>query len=121
MLHFTDCDVLMCRDCGRTFLGSEAEHYYDSSTGANEWTCPYCGGDDYDKPNACSVCGEYTLNDMICDDCHNYVKQELQHLSFKVLDKVDISELIDVLNDVVDRYEAEERERQKPKPPPINK
>lgn len=119
-LNVSDRAIMICQNCGYQFAAEDADYYYDPSTGWHEWDCPRCGDSHIAEANECMVCGDHTLNDMICDDCHEWVREELQHLSFKVLGKVDISELIDVLNDVVDRDESEKRKRQKPKLPPIS-
>lgn len=88
--------IYKCLDCGHLFEEGEQSHwiedrgeYFGEKCSEEMMGCPLCNGE-YEETVKCEMCGgsffEYELNCMLCDECINEYKYDVD-MCYKIGDR----------------------------------
>lgn len=70
-------NLCKCNDCRRVYFSDELRHdtFNGGDIGESHWSCPYCGGDNFEEIYECARCGHYVeeafgcVGSMLCEEC----------------------------------------------------
>lgn len=104
--------MFKCNDCGCTFEEPDVTrefHRLDYGY-ENQYSCPNCGGTDYDDSTPCDICGEDAWGSCFCDTCKEEAKDMLK-IDFGHFTGAKMADIIDLFTESLDELYVEERRK----------
>lgn len=102
--------MFKCNDCGCIFEEPETtREFHGLDYGyENQFSCPNCGGTDYEDSQSCEICGEEAWGDCFCENCINEARLMLK-VDFGHFPTARMESLTDLFAVALDKIYVDER------------
>ena len=106
--------MFKCNDCGCEFDTPETtREFHGLDYGyENQYSCPNCGGTDYEDSTPCTICGENAWGSDFCECCRDEAMDMLR-IDFKSFGDQRMNDMIDLFTEALDKLYVDERRAKK--------